>query len=104
MYPEFAYPNRHEIIPIWLAALLASLIPIAIILLCQIRVRSFWDTSNAILGLLYALIAAAVFQVFLKWLIGGLRPHFLAICQPRLLPNGVETGNGLRQIYYDRKV
>jgi len=23
-------------------------------------------------------VTAAVFQVFLKWLIGGLRPHFLA--------------------------
>lgn len=43
----------------------------------QIRIRSFWDINNAILGLLYSLITAAVFQVFLKWLIGGLRPHFL---------------------------
>lgn len=48
VYPQFAYPLRHEIVPIWLAALLGSLIPIAIILFVQIRVRSFWvSNSNA---------------------------------------------------------
>lgn len=79
MYPEFAYPLRNNIIPIWLAAFLASMIPIFIMLLMQIRIRSFWDFNNAVMGLLYSLINAAVFQVFLKWLIGGLRPHFLAV-------------------------
>ena len=85
VYPQFAYPLRHEIIPIWLAALLGSLIPIAVILFMQIRIRSFWvsppqakestcyrptnitqDANNAVIGLLYSLITAAVFQVFLK--------------------------------------
>jgi hypothetical protein len=70
---------RNNIIPIWLAAFLASVIPIVVIALMQIRIRSFWDLNNAIMGLLYSLINAAVFQVFLKWLIGGLRPHFLAV-------------------------
>ena len=41
VYPEFAYPLRHEIIPIWLAALLGSLVPIFIILCMQIRIRGF---------------------------------------------------------------
>jgi len=45
----------------------------------QIRIRSFWDVNNGVLGLLYSLITAAVFQVWLKWLIGGLRPHFLGM-------------------------
>jgi nitrogen fixation-related uncharacterized protein len=49
------------------------LVPIAVFLVCQIRVRSFWDVNNAVIGLLYALITAAVFQVFIKWLIGGMR-------------------------------
>lgn len=79
VYPEFAYPLRKNIIPIWLAALLAALIPIFFFGLFQIRVRSFWDFNNACLGLLYSLINAAVFQVFIKWLIGGLRPHFLDV-------------------------
>lgn len=69
--------GRNEIVPIWAAALLAALIPIFFILIMQIRIRSFWDVNNGVIGLLYSLITAAVFQVFLKWLIGGLRPHFL---------------------------
>jgi hypothetical protein len=39
VFPQFAYPLRHEIIPIWLAALLASIIPIFIILCMQFRIR-----------------------------------------------------------------
>src|SRR6478752_3547499 len=82
VYPQFAYPLRKEIVPIWAAALLAALVPIFFFLVLQIRVRSFWDFNNACLGVLYSLITAAVFQVFIKWLIGGLRPHFLDVCKP----------------------
>jgi membrane-associated phospholipid phosphatase len=99
VYPEFAYPLRKNIIPIYAAALMAALIPIFIILCMQIRVRSFWDVNNAIIGLLYSLITAAVFQVFLKALIGGLRPHFLAVCKP-VIPAGTNTGTGYKQIMY----
>lgn len=93
---------RHEIIPIWLAAFLGSMVPIVVILFCQIRIRSFWDVNNAVIGLLYSLITAAVFQVFLKWLIGGLRPHFLAACVP-VIPEGT-VGRGYQQIMYDRSI
>jgi diacylglycerol diphosphate phosphatase/phosphatidate phosphatase len=65
---------------------------------------SFWDMNNAIIGLLYSLITAAVFQVFLKWLIGGLRPHFLTVCNPIIPDDGTELGNGFKQIYYDRSI
>jgi diacylglycerol diphosphate phosphatase/phosphatidate phosphatase len=96
---------RNEIIPIWAAALMAALIPIAVFLICQIRIRSFWDVNNAVIGLLYSLITAAVFQVFLKWLIGGLRPHFLAVCKPDAARMALgNTGNGLKQIMYDRTI
>ncbi|KAF2190916.1 PAP2-domain-containing protein [Zopfia rhizophila CBS 207.26] len=104
VYPDFAYPMRNEIVPIWAAALLAALVPIAVFLICQIRVRSFWDVNNATIGLLYSLICAAVFQVFIKWLIGGLRPHFLAVCKPAIPLEGIQTGNGFRQIMYDRSI
>lgn len=67
----------------------------------QIRVRSFWDVNNGILGVLYALITAAVFQVFLKWLIGGLRPHFLAVCKPDVTRiRDQYDGTGYNQIYF----
>ncbi|KAH9909696.1 phosphatidic acid phosphatase type 2/haloperoxidase [Xylariomycetidae sp. FL2044] len=112
VWPEFAYPLRKEIIPIWLAAFLAAIVPILAILLMQIRIRSFWDVNNGILGLLYSLITAAVFQVFVKFLIGGLRPHFLDVCKPdvSLASNapGV-TGEGYNaagytNIYYTREI
>ncbi|EWC43428.1 hypothetical protein DRE_07614 [Drechslerella stenobrocha 248] len=101
VYPEVAYPMRKNIIPIWLAAFLASIIPITIFLLCQIRIKSFWDFNNAVVGLLYSLINAAVFQVFIKWLIGGLRPHFLAACQPDVT---APSGTGFGAIMYTRAV
>lgn len=107
VYPEFAYPLRTEIVPIWEAALLASLIPIAVILLMQIRIKSFWDVNNAILGLLYSLITAAVFQVFIKWLIGGLRPHFLYVCAPdlaRVRQQGNLLGQGFGNIMFQRDI
>ncbi|KIW31010.1 uncharacterized protein PV07_02695 [Cladophialophora immunda] len=104
VYPEFAYPLRHEIVPIWLAALLASLIPIFIILCMQIRIRSFWDANNAIIGLLYSLIGAAVFQVFVKWLIGGLRPHFLAVCDPDPALMAAHPGRGFQNIMFQRNI
>lgn len=100
------------VVPIWAAALLAALVPILVIIMMQIRIRSFWDANNAIIGLLYALISAAVFQVFIKWLIGGLRPHFLTACQPdiSLASNAPGTvgvgynGQGFEEIYYTREV
>ncbi|KAF2019670.1 acid phosphatase/Vanadium-dependent haloperoxidase [Aaosphaeria arxii CBS 175.79] len=108
VYPEFAYPLRNEIVPIWAAALIAFFVPFAVFLIVQIRARSFWDINNATIGLLYSLITAAVFQVFIKWLIGGLRPHFLAVCKPDLSRANVNTGgnvaNGYRQIMFDRSV
>ncbi|KAF2644621.1 acid phosphatase/Vanadium-dependent haloperoxidase [Massarina eburnea CBS 473.64] len=107
VYPDFAYPLRNEIVPIWAAALMAALIPIAVFLIVQIRARSFWDVNNATVGLLYALISAAVFQVFVKWLIGGLRPHFLAVCKPVIPANFVpqgNNGNGFHSIMFDRSI
>ncbi|KAI1271811.1 phosphatidic acid phosphatase type 2/haloperoxidase [Xylaria sp. FL0933] len=112
VYPQFAYPLRKEIIPIWLAAFLAAIVPIIGILVMQIRVRSFWDVNNGIIGLLYSLIGAAVFQVFLKFLIGGLRPHFLDVCKPdiSLAKNGAGiegspyNAAGFKQLYFTREI
>lgn len=91
--------------PIWAAALLAALVPIFVFLVMQIRVRSFWDVNNAVLGLLYGLISAAVFQVFLKWLIGGLRPHFLAVCQPDVTRiRDQYDAKGFQELYFTRDI
>lgn len=34
------------------------------------------------MGLGYAMATACMFQIFVKWLIGGMRPHFYAVCRP----------------------
>jgi diacylglycerol diphosphate phosphatase/phosphatidate phosphatase len=107
VYPQFAYPLRNEIVPIWAAALLAFFVPFLVFLIVQIRARSFWDVNNATIGLLYSLISAAVFQVFIKWLIGGLRPHFLAVCKPVIPANFIPHGNaanGFRSIMFDKSI
>jgi membrane-associated phospholipid phosphatase len=40
----------------------------------------------------------------LKWLIGGLRPHFLAACQPNIQPGAAPSGIGFGAIMYDRSI
>ena len=60
------------------------------------------DFLTTTLGLLKSLITAAVFQVWLKWLIGGLRPHFFAVCQPNIDPPAMPNGTGFMNIMYDR--
>ncbi|GAA5837566.1 hypothetical protein JCM9279_006790 [Rhodotorula babjevae] len=102
VYPQFAYPLRKNIIPIWAAALIAFFVPFVAFGLVQIRVRSFEDLNTATFGLLYSLINAATFQVFIKWLIGGLRPHFLSVCKPDL--SGVDIGEGYGGLYFTRSV
>ena len=113
VHPEFAYPLRKNIIPIWLSAFLGVSIPVVIFAIIQIRVRSFVDFNVAVFGLLQSLITGAVFQVFLKWLIGGLRPHFLVVCKPdlryilfftTLIDSGVAVGNGFKEIMFNRTI
>ncbi|CAF0918973.1 unnamed protein product [Adineta steineri] len=104
VYPEFAYPFGSDIVPIWLAALLAFIVPFIFIMLMQIRVRSFNDVNTATMGLLFSLISAAVFQVFIKWLIGGLRPHFYSVCKPSISASSVGTGTGYDGIMFDRSI
>jgi len=102
--PEFSYPFGKDIVPIWLAALLAFIVPFIFIMLMQIRLRSFNDANTAIMGVLFSLITAAVFQVFIKWLIGGLRPHFFSVCKPNISPASAGTGTGFDGILFDRSI
>jgi diacylglycerol diphosphate phosphatase/phosphatidate phosphatase len=44
------------------------------------------------MGLGYALATATLFQAFIKWIIGGLRPHFLTLCEPQIPTHFI--GNG----------
>jgi len=106
VYPEFAYPRRKaSIVPIWLDALLATLIPTLFFVIAQIRVRSFYDLNVAFWGNIWSVITATLFQVFLKVLIGGFRPHFLAICNPDIATLRAQgKGTGYQNIMFDKSV
>ncbi|KDQ33706.1 hypothetical protein PLEOSDRAFT_1052550 [Pleurotus ostreatus PC15] len=104
VYPQFAYPLRKEIIPIWAAALIAFFVPFFFICLFQARRRSMNDLLTTTMGVLKSLITAAVFQVFIKWLIGGLRPHFYAVCRPSVPAGAAPSGNGFSSLMYDRRI
>ena len=73
------------------------------------------------MGLLKSLVTAAVFQVFasnalfsslvnsipqvwLKWLIGGFRPHFYAVCMPNVSQFSRPSGAPFANYMYDRSV
>jgi len=103
MDPSIAWPVRRNIIPIWAAALISVLVPIIFFTLFQVKRKSAEDWLNTVLGLLKSVITAATFQVFIKWLIGGLRPHFLAICQPRIAPGDL-SGAGFGTGFFDRSI
>ena len=102
--PEFSYPLQNMIIPTWLSTLLAFLVPTVFILLMQIRVRSFNDINAGVMGLIYAVLCGSVFQVMIKWLIGGLRPHFYAVCKPKIDASSVGTGTGFDGLLFDRSI
>lgn len=93
VYPQFAYPHRPQFISSEQAGIMAIATPILVFLLAQIRIRSFWDLNNSIFGVLYAVVGGTLFQVFIKWLIGGLRPNFLEVCKPDISRASRSGGN-----------
>lgn len=95
---QLAYPYQKPIFSSLTAALVAILIPITIILIAQIWIKSFCDAASAILGLAYSLVTGTFFSVVLKKTIGGLRPHFLSVCQP-VIPTK-QIGSGYKNIMF----
>ncbi|KAH7141297.1 hypothetical protein B0J13DRAFT_585706 [Dactylonectria estremocensis] len=105
IYPQWAYPYRGWIIPSWLSGLISIAVPILVYLAAQVRIKSAWDASNAIVGTVWAVILGSVFQVALKQLVGGFRPYFLDVCQPDISLAGERNrtgldGVGFQQIMY----
>ncbi|KAI9773019.1 MAG: hypothetical protein M1839_002249 [Geoglossum umbratile] len=102
---SIAYPYIKPVFSSLAAGLICALAPVAVILLMQIlRIRSFWDTNNALVGLVYSLLTSTAFQVIVKTVIGGLRPHFLSVCKPSISPGAAQNGLGFEGITYDRSI
>ncbi|CAF0882176.1 unnamed protein product [Adineta steineri] len=104
VYPEISYPFHRNLIPSWLAGLLAFIIPFIFIMLMQIRVKSFDDVNTATMGLFYSLLTSTTFQVFMKWLIGGLRPHFFSVCKLNINRTSFSAGQGFDVLMFDRSI
>ncbi|KAF2026233.1 PAP2-domain-containing protein [Setomelanomma holmii] len=65
--------------------------------------RDFRDGNAALIGLGYALSTSALFNSFIKIFIGGLRPHFLSICQPTN-PPAIPGGGPSKNWYHAAQV
>ncbi|KAG8931462.1 hypothetical protein FRC02_002691 [Tulasnella sp. 418] len=104
IYPELAYPYRSATLAPWLDGLLAISIPTLFFIIAQIRIRSFYDLNTAFWGNMWGVATTSLFQVTIKTLIGGLRPHFLAVCNPS--PQAIKAGSGqnLEEIMFDASV
>jgi hypothetical protein len=57
---DISYPYVEEILTSLYAAIACLLVPIALVLVVQLRVKSIWDFCAGVLGLLKALVAAFV--------------------------------------------
>lgn len=95
-----AYPYSPLIFPSVPTGLLCSLTPIVTIGLAQFWVNSFDDFSYALLGLISAMVTGTCVQVILKKTIGGLRPNFLAVCQPSSPRTLGIVGRGFTQDFF----
>lgn len=100
VWPEVAFPYVEPIFDSTVAGILCTAIPLLAMLVAQIWVRSFLDFANGCLGLVYALVTGTLFQVVLKKVIGGLRPHFLAVCEPVLPPRDGSSGVGFQGLMF----
>ncbi|KAG8912210.1 hypothetical protein FRC02_006109, partial [Tulasnella sp. 418] len=104
IFPELAYPRRSSTVPIWLDALLAILVPTVFFIIAQLRIRSFYDLNTAFWGNLWGVATTSLFQVMIKTLIGGLRPHFLSVCNPSPQAIRAGSGQGFGGIMFDASV
>lgn len=93
-WPDVSHPYVEPIFSSALAGVLAAIIPIVVFALAQLFQHSFTDFASAVLGLAYSMVTATSFQVILKKTIGGLRPHFLAVCEPVFPPRDGSAGTG----------
>lgn len=103
--PTFAYPKMDQHIPIVADTIIALGYPFAVIILMQLRVRSFWDLNNGVWGTIYSVMTSCMLQIIVKLVYAGLRPNFLTVCQP-VIPQDVmeRVGRGYGNIYFNARI
>lgn len=98
VWTDIAYPYLKPTFSSVTAAVIGIATPLTLIVLSQIWVRSFCDLANALTGLTYSLSTGTFVNMVLKKTIGGLRPHFLSVCEPIVPPRTM--GQGYKNIMF----
>ncbi|KAH9213380.1 phosphatidic acid phosphatase type 2/haloperoxidase [Leptodontidium sp. 2 PMI_412] len=80
--PELSYPWIKEPIPTWACGVVVVLVPMLVITLFQLKLRSLWDFHAGLTGTLKATVSSTVIATILKHFIGGFRPHYMQVCKP----------------------
>jgi len=98
---DYAYPVLDEIVPTWMAGVIAGSTGVIVLAIAQIWVRSVKDFHRALLCMVTCLLAASWFQVICKIMIGGFRPNFFEVCKPDI---SQKEGSGYWKVYYDHTI
>ncbi|KAJ3042051.1 hypothetical protein HDV00_008344 [Rhizophlyctis rosea] len=80
-----AYPLINQTVPTWLLGVITVPIPVIVILLVSCflgRLPRNYDIQTSLLGLATSLTFTLLFTQIIKVSVGGLRPDFLARCDP----------------------
>lgn len=99
--PELSYPWIKEPIPTWACGVVVVLVPMLVITLFQLKLRSLCDFHAGLTGTLKATVSSyakgdtvsnscvmrlmghrTVIATILKHFIGGFRPHYMQVCKP----------------------
>ncbi|KAH7419827.1 phosphatidic acid phosphatase type 2/haloperoxidase [Cadophora sp. MPI-SDFR-AT-0126] len=79
---ELSYPYIREPIPTWACGVVVVLIPLIVIALFQLKLRSLWDFHAGLTGTLKATVSSTLIATTFKHFIGGFRPHYVQVCKP----------------------
>jgi len=81
--PALMYPDMNPYVPSVIVSLLSILLPIAVVLLFNIFISwNKYDIYSGLYGAILAYCMALLLTTTLWGFLGGLRPHFLAKCDP----------------------
>ncbi|KAF2815789.1 acid phosphatase/Vanadium-dependent haloperoxidase [Mytilinidion resinicola] len=94
---DIAVPYADEILDTYASAGIATGVPMFVILVVELGwIRSFRSLEAATGGFQMALVCTSFVTTVLKVTVGGLRPHFLAVCNP----DHAMPGIGYANLYY----
>lgn len=89
MLNDLMYPIKDNTIPFWAVPIMAIGIPLLLFFVNAIRERRFEALHHAVLGLLFAVLLAAIITDAIKDGIGQPRPDFFWRC----FPDGIQVFN-----------